>query len=78
MRQVTTTTEGAIWSRVIRPERRDLSREAARAILRFQFDPQDRRRMRALAEKARQGTLTPADEEAIRTYERVGSVLSLM
>jgi hypothetical protein len=41
----TQTTEGAIWGRVIRPEKEGLSPEAARALLRLEFDEADRKRM---------------------------------
>jgi hypothetical protein len=34
--------------------------------------------MRVLAEKAREGTLTQAEQEAIWNFERVGIVLALM
>jgi uncharacterized protein YnzC (UPF0291/DUF896 family) len=72
------TTEGAIWSRVIRPEGDDLTPEAARALLRLEFAESDRKRMHELAAKARDGTLTPAEREEVANYERVGSFLSLV
>jgi hypothetical protein len=34
--------------------------------------------MHALAAKARDGTLTPAEREEVANYERVGSFLSLV
>jgi len=73
-----TTTEGAIWSRVIQPEDDDLTPEAAKAFLRLSFPEDDRKRMHELAEKARDGTLTPAEREEVANYERVGSFLSLL
>jgi hypothetical protein len=72
------TTEGAIWGRVIRPAQDGLTAEAARAFLGFTFDRADRQRMHELAEKAREGTLTPEEKEEVAAYERVGSVLSLL
>jgi hypothetical protein len=71
-------TEGAIWSRVIQPENDDLTPEVARALLRLEFPESDRKRMHALAAKARDGTLTPAEREEVANYERVGSFLSLV
>jgi hypothetical protein len=68
----------AILSRLIRPERHDLSAAAARAILKIDFEPSDRERMNDLAEKARAGTLTPQEKAAIDNYERVGHLLDLM
>src|SRR4051812_26095093 len=75
---LTTTTEGAIWSRVIQPEQDDLPPEAAKAFLRFSFPEFDRKRMHELAEKAREGTLTAAERDEVANYERVGSFLSLV
>ena len=73
-----TTTEGAIWSRVIQRELDDLTPEVARAFLRLSFPEADRQQMNELAEKARQGTLTPAERDEVANYERVGSFLSLV
>jgi hypothetical protein len=75
---LTKTTEGAIWSRVIQPEDDDLTPEAAQAFLRLSFPENDRKRMHELAEKARDGTLTPVEREEVANYERVGSFLSLL
>jgi hypothetical protein len=73
------STEGAILSRVIRPERvGPLTPDLARAILDLDFEEEDKKRMHELAEKAREGSLTDADKEAIANYERVGSFLSLL
>ena len=73
-----TTCDVAILSRLIRPEREDLPPAAAEAILRIDFEPSDRERMRELAQKARAGTLTPAEQSEINDYERVGHLLDLM
>src|SRR5437762_1492517 len=54
----------AIMARLIRPNRDDLSPEAAQAILALDFDPQDRDRMHQLALKAQEGT--PAMSRALR------------
>jgi hypothetical protein len=74
----TVSSEGAIWNRIVKPDRRDLAPEAAQAILNLDFEEGDRKRMRELAAKAREGELTASEKEAIANYERVGSVLSLM
>jgi len=76
MPTLTPATEGAIWSRVIRPEVADITQEAAQAFLRLEFAESDRQRMYELAAKAREGSLTPADREEVANYERVGSFLS--
>ena len=78
MPTLTTTTEGAIWSRVIQPEQDDLTPEAAKTFLRLSFPESDRKRMHELAERAREGTLTPAEHEEVANYERVGAFLSLL
>jgi hypothetical protein len=44
----------------------------------MEFGQDDKDRMHELAAKAREGMLSPADEEDIRTYERVGNLLALM
>jgi hypothetical protein len=72
------TSEVAILSRVIRPDEDDLPAAAARAILKIDFEEKDRRRMNELARKARAGTLTRKEREAIDNYDRVGHVLALM
>jgi hypothetical protein len=72
------TSEAGIWSRLLDPAPAVLSPEAARSILRLDFSQEDKRRMRVLAAKAREGTLTDSESEAIRNYERVGNVLALM
>ena len=43
--------EAAILSRLIRPERADLSPDAARSILKLDFEDQDRARVHELATK---------------------------
>ena len=72
------TGEAAILSRLIRPERADLSPEAARSLLKLDFDDHDRARMHELAGKAQDGTLTGADEAELDNYRRVGRLLDLM
>lgn len=74
----TADTELAILSRLIRPERRNFSAAAARAILRIEFEPDDIERMNKLAEKARRGTLTPSEKAAIDGYELIGHLLALL
>ncbi len=70
--------EAAILGRLIRPEQDDLSPEAARSILRLEFDEQDRARMHELAVRAQQGTLSAADEADLSSYRGVGRLLELM
>jgi hypothetical protein len=74
----TPASEGAIWGRLLQPESKSLSLQAARSLLRLDFAPEDKDRMRELAAKARDGSLTPAEQEDIRNYEQVGNLLALM
>ena len=74
----TNSTEDAIWGRLVGQTNELLTPAAARAILRLEFPEGDRARMRELAEKARNGTLTRAEQEEIETYSRVGSVLGIL
>jgi hypothetical protein len=73
------TSERAILSRVLEPERTAaLPAAAARAILSLGFSQADKDRMRQLSAGARARTLSPAEQDEINNYERVGHTLSLM
>jgi hypothetical protein len=72
------TSEVAILTRVLEPDKPSLSPQAARDILALDFGPADKDRMRQLSAKARDGTLTPDEQAAIDNYERVGHLLNIM
>jgi hypothetical protein len=72
------TSELAILSRVIRPDRGDLPPQAAEAILRFDFDPQDRARMHELAQKNQTSDLSEDEQITLESYRHVGRFLDLM
>jgi hypothetical protein len=72
----TTNLEAAIWSRLIGSAPASLS--TARFILDLEFPEDDKTRLRQLAAKARQGSLTPEEEAAVETYSRVGSILGIL
>jgi|GEM_PF-2163959 len=72
------TSEGAIFNRLLKPDRATLPAAAAKAILDFCFSQADQDRMRELSAKAREGTLSTDEQVEINHYERVGHVLSLM
>ena len=55
-------SEAAIWNRVVDPEAGDLAREAAESFLHIRLPEADRQRVNELAEKAREGALTTAEE----------------
>jgi uncharacterized protein (DUF2236 family) len=74
----TTKGEGAIWNRILESATPGFTPEVARGILALDFGQEDKSRMRELAAKAREGTLTAQQQVEIRTYERVGNLLALM
>ncbi len=71
-------TEAEILTRVISPGDPSLGRQAAEAILALGFKPADKERMDALAEKAREGTLSSEERDEVEGYERVGHFVSLL
>ena len=75
---VTASSQGEILLRVVDPNRADLSADAARSFLRLDFSEEDCRHMDELAEKARQGTLSTAEQAEIENYERVNNLLGIL
>lgn len=75
---ISVTSDAAILHRLIRPDQSNLPAAAARAILKIDFEQSDRDRMRALAQKARDGTLTPDEQVETDNYERVGHLLDIL
>ena len=73
-----TTTEAAIFSRLVEPDKSGFSISAARAILKLNFSETDKTRMRELAAKAREGSLSAAEQIEIDNYERVGALLGIL
>ena len=71
-------TASAIWSRIVKPERANLTPEAARAILKLDFDPEDHRRVDELSAKAQKGTLTPEEQAELDEYIRVDLQLAVL
>jgi hypothetical protein len=67
----------AVWQRVIQFDG-DLTPAAARALLRFGFSTQDRERMHELSARARAGTLAPAEQLELDTFERLGCLLDII
>jgi hypothetical protein len=76
--EATGASEAEILSRVIRPDNGNWSKQAAEAILQFDFPASDVHRMNDLAAKARAGTLASADEAELENYRQVGRLLELM
>ena len=72
------SAEAAILSRMLKPERDDLSPEAARSFLKLEFDPEDLSRMHELGLRAQAGSLTAAEESELESYRRIGRLLEVM
>ena len=72
------TSEMAIFRRIVDPEQPFLSAEAARVLLRLDFNVDDRTRMNQLAAKNRAGKLTPTEEQELDSYIRVGQMLGIL
>jgi hypothetical protein len=74
----TATTETEILEQVIEPNGTGMSAEAARVLLGFRFHESAVARINELAEKNRQGTLTPTERVLLERYQRVGNFLNLI
>jgi hypothetical protein len=72
------TSEVAMFSRVIETEQAPFPVAAAQTILTFGFPQADKDRMAELSAKAREGALTLEEQEEINNYEKVGHMVSLM
>ena len=75
---ISTIDESAILARVIAPNALGLPPSVAAELLKWGFDETDKQRMSELAEKARQGTLTPEEQAETESFERVSSFLGLV
>lgn len=71
-------TDTAILARAIDPTEGSLTEAAARSILDFGLTPTDCNRRDQLAEKARQGTLSPEELSELNNYRHVGRILEMM
>lgn len=67
-----------VWERTVQPDETDLPPEAAEYFLDLRFDEADRIRMDFLATKAREGSLTPAEQSEANNYMNLGWFLDLM
>jgi hypothetical protein len=75
---VSVDSDVAILSRLIAPDVENLPPAVARYILGLQFCQSDHDRMHALAAKAREGTLTTAEQSEVESYERIGHLVALL
>jgi len=74
----TVPSEAEILAELLSPHRGGLSSAAAHDILGWQFSPYQKKRMRQLSEKARQGALTEAEDAEMDNYERVGHLIGIL
>ncbi len=70
--------EAAILARSIHPERDDLSREAAKALLHIGLEREDLDRLHLLVTKNQDDALTPAEKADLESYLRVSAFFDLM
>ena len=71
-------TEASILGRAMDPENWKLTPEAARSILTLELSPKDRKRMDALAAKARSGSLNADEEVEIENYRQVATLVEMV
>jgi hypothetical protein len=72
------TSEIAIFGRLIKADKSDLSRELARYILSLGFGDGDQNRMSELAERNQDGRLSSEEKEELENYVKVGHLLALL
>lgn len=68
----------AIWQRVVRPDKPTFTPEAAREILKLDFDHEARRRISELSAKSGENALSDAEREELERYVEVNDVLILL
>jgi hypothetical protein len=60
------------------PRKGDLSREAARSILKLTFESRDQARVDFLSSKAQEGKLTSKEREELEEFIRVADLLAIL
>jgi hypothetical protein len=76
--RIGSNVEAAVLTRIIHPERDDLSREAAQAFLQVGLEREDLDRLHALVIKNQDDALTPAEKADLESYLRLSSIFDLM
>jgi hypothetical protein len=71
-------SEADILTRVVQPNRDDLSLAGARAFLKLEFTADDQDRMHELAVKNQGGKLTAEEQHELDSYVRVGRLIDLL
>jgi hypothetical protein len=75
---IPSSTEAAIISRMIQPEKDDLPKETAKALLRLSLDQSDLDRLHELVVKNQDGALTPTEKADLESYLRISFLVDLM
>jgi hypothetical protein len=75
---LTPNSEAAIWARLMRAQKDELTPEAATFLLTVGFAESDRQRMLQLAERSEAGTLTAEEQAEFDGYLHVGNLLAVM
>ena len=73
-----TSSELAIFARLIRTDDSDLSRELARYILTLGFDDEDQKRITDLAERNQEGLLSGDEKAELENFVKAGHLLALL
>ena len=73
-----TSSELAIFARLIRADDSDLSRELARYILTLGFDDEDQKKMADLAERNQEGLLSSDEKAELENFVKAGHLLALL
>ncbi len=72
-----TSSELAVFARLIRADDSDLSRELARYILTLGFDDEDQKKITDLAERNQDGLLSSDERAELENFVKAGHMLAL-
>jgi hypothetical protein len=70
--------EAAIWARLIRAQKDELSSDAAEFLLSIAFDDRDQERMMELADRSEAGIMTAEEQAEFDSYLHIGNFLAVM
>lgn len=72
------TNQAEIFRRVLEHQSGAMTPEVAQFFLQLELPDEDRVRLADLAEKARQGALSPVDQADLDEFRRLGRLVELM
>ncbi len=72
------TSDIAIFGRLIQGSKGNLSKQLARFILSLGFDEKDQARMKDLAERNQEGSVSPREKEELFGYVKAGHLLAVL